>query len=347
MKLNRDAFLKNDYDGGILYQYNCNDTDFFLYVLGKGKNKTISVFKGNVDIREDEFTTSDSLEAWGRFEEMLVVCEPQQGSSGGFARNQQQNPNILPLLAIKRNDSGSFDVALFAVVGDEQITIMSFEVTSDALTYPYPTKVFSVDWSSQEIPAVVKCEVLMKRYSDVEYQDDADRQVFVFVPKSIIEQGGEQGGGTSDEPNDQQQPQIGDEPTDQEPPQDGGDPSDQEPPDDGGQPSDQEPPDDEPSDQEPLDDTNDDGTLPQPTNERVPDDADPIAARPPMDFGETITTLSRLTELPPSDVINVFRSVKNGETFLLLEDFDNIKRELNLPPSTTPLQLSQQIINSK
>jgi hypothetical protein len=88
----------------MLYQYVCNETDFFLYVKGKGDGKQMSVFKGNVDNRQEEFTTNNTLEAWNKFEEYLTICEPQQGSSGGFARNPQQDPSVLPLLAIKRLD---------------------------------------------------------------------------------------------------------------------------------------------------------------------------------------------------------------------------------------------------
>jgi hypothetical protein len=198
MKLNRDNFIKMEYEGGMLYQYVCNETDFFLYVKGKGDGKQMSVFKGNVDNRQEEFTTNNTLEAWNKFEEYLTICEPQQGSSGGFARNPQQDPSVLPLLAIKRLDSGAFKVALFAQLDEtQQVTAYEFEVSSDALTYPFPTKVFVVDWKDEEIPSLFRCEVLLKKYSDVEYQEDSEMEVFLFIPKSIINQGGEEGGDTS------------------------------------------------------------------------------------------------------------------------------------------------------
>ena len=322
MKLNRDNYIKMDYQGGMLYQYVCNETDFFLFVEGKGQDKKMSVFKGNVDSRQEEFNTSDTLEAWNKFEEMLTVCEPEQGSSGGFKNNPQQNPNILPLLAIKRLDSGDFTVSLFAAIGDnEQVTAMSFTVGANALKYPFPPSVFVVDWKDEEIPAIFKCEILMKRYSDVEFEEDKDCEVFLFIPKSIINQGGEEGGnadGGNEQPDD-------------------GQPDDGQP--DGGQPDDGQP-DDEETDGEPTQGTG------QPTNERIDDDA-PTVEQPPIDFGDTVRRLSELTNISPSTVINVFRSVRNGETWLLTNNFENIKRQLNLPPSTTAADFSQQIINSK
>lgn len=322
MKLNRDNYIKMDYQGGMLYQYVCNETDFFLFVEGKGQDKKMSVFKGNVDSRQEEFNTSDTLEAWNKFEEMLTVCEPEQGSSGGFKNNPQQNPNILPLLAIKRLDSGDFTVSLFAAIGDnEQVTAMSFTVGANALKYPFPPSVFVVDWKDEEIPAIFKCEILMKRYSDVEFEEDKDCEVFLFIPKSIINQGGEEGGNADG--------------GDEQP--DGGQPDDGQP--DGGQPDDGQP-DDEETDGEPTQGTG------QPTNERIDDDA-PTVEQPPIDFGDTVRRLSELTNISPSTVINVFRSVRNGETWLLTNNFENIKRQLNLPPSTTAADFSQQIINSK
>jgi hypothetical protein len=347
MKLNRDNYIKMDYQGGMLYQYVCNETDFFLLVEGKGQDKKMSVFKGSVDSRQEEFNTSDTLEAWNKFEEMLTVCEPEQGSSGGFKNNPQQNPNILPLLAIKRLDSGDFTVSLFAAIGDnEQVTAMSFTVGANALKYPFPPSVFVVDWKDEEIPAIFKCEILMKRYSDVEFEEDKDCEVFLFIPKSIINQGGEEGGnadGGNEQPDDGQpddgQPDDG-QPDDGQP--DDGQPDDGQPDDgqpDGGQPDDGQP-DDEETDGEPTQGTG------QPTNERIDDDA-PTVEQPPIDFGDTVRRLSELTNISPSTVINVFRSVRNGETWLLTNNFENIKRQLNLPPSTTAADFSQQIINSK
>lgn len=337
MKLNRDNFIKMDYQGGMLYQYVCNETDFFLLVEGKGQDKKMSVFKGSVDSRQEEFNTSDTLEAWNKFEEMLTVCEPQQGSSGGFKNNPQQNPNILPLLAIKRLDSGEFTVSLFAVFGDnEQITAMTFTVSADALNYPFPTSVFTVDWKDEEIPNFFKCEILMKRYSDVEFQEDEDCEVFLFIPKSIINQGGEEGGNADggDEQPDGGQPDDG-QPDDGQP--DDGQPDDE----NGQQPTDQgEPTDEETTDGQP---TQGDG---EPTNERI-DETTPRVEQPPVDFGDTVRRLSELTNISPSTVINVFRSVTNGETWLLLNNFENIKRQLNLPPNMTARAFSELIINSK
>jgi hypothetical protein len=334
MKLNRDNFIKMEYEGGMLYQYVCNETDFFLYVKGKGDGKQMSVFKGNVDNRQEEFTTNNTLEAWNKFEEYLTICEPQQGSSGGFARNPQQDPSVLPLLAIKRLDSGAFKVALFAQLDEtQQVTAYEFEVSSDALTYPFPTKVFVVDWKDEEIPSLFRCEVLLKKYSDVEYQEDSEMEVFLFIPKSIINQGGEEGGDTSGgEGGDE----VGDETggTDEggdEGGEDGGD---------GGQPTDQ------PSDEEPDDETSSSSQQGTGSGNETPSDT-PRVEPQPLDFGETINALADITGTQQSTVNNVFRTVANGALWLSVNNFDNIKRQLNLPASTTATQLSQQIINSK
>ena len=326
MKLNRDNYIKMDYQGGTLYQYVCNETDFFMLVEGKGQDKKISVFKGSVDSRQEEFNTSDTLEAWNKFEEMLTVCEPEQGSSGGFKNNPQQNPNILPLLAIKRLDSGDFTVNLFAAIGDnEQVTAMSFTVGADALKYPFPPSVFVVDWKDEEIPALFKCEILMKRYSDVEFEEDKDCEVFLFIPKSIINQGGDEGGNADG--------------GDEQP--DGGQPDDGQPDDEDGQePTDDGEPTDEETDGEPTQGTG------QPTNERIDDNA-PRVEQPPVDFGDTIRRLSEITNISPSTVINVFRSIRNGETWLLTNNFENIKRQLNLPPTMKAAEFSELIITSK
>jgi hypothetical protein len=334
MKLNRDNFIKMEYEGGMLYQYVCNETDFFLYVKGKGDGKQMSVFKGNVDNRQEEFTTNNTLEAWNKFEEYLTICEPQQGSSGGFARNPQQDPSVLPLLAIKRLDSGAFKVALFAQLDEtQQVTAYEFEVSSDALTYPFPTKVFVVDWKDEEIPSLFRCEVLLKKYSDVEYQEDSEMEVFLFIPKSIINQGGEEGGDTSGgEGGDEVGDETGgtDEGSD-EGGEDGGD---------GGQPTDQ------PSDEEPDDETDTDSQQGTGSGNETPSDT-PRVEPQPLDFGETINALADITGTQQSTVNNVFRTVANGALWLSVNNFDNIKRQLNLPASTTATQLSQQIINSK
>ena len=105
MKLKRENFRKEEIlNTGVRYIYRCNETDFFLEVLGVPKITSIHVFKGSLSDRQDEFNTTDSLEAWNKFEAMLDECSPKQGSSGGFANKPMENPNILPLLAIKYQD---------------------------------------------------------------------------------------------------------------------------------------------------------------------------------------------------------------------------------------------------
>jgi hypothetical protein len=206
-------------------------------------------------------------------------------------------------------------------------------VSSNALTYPFPTKVFVVDWKDEEIPSLFRCEVLLKKYSDVEYQEDSEMEVFLFIPKSIINQGGEEGGDTSGgEGGDEVGDETGgtDEGSD-EGGEDGGD---------GGQPTDQ------PSDEEPDDETDTDSQQGTGSGNETPSDT-PRVEPQPLDFGETINALADITGTQQSTVNNVFRTVANGALWLSVNNFDNIKRQLNLPASTTATQLSQQIINSK
>jgi hypothetical protein len=358
MKLNRENFIKMEHDGGMLYKYVCNETDFFLHVKGRGARKEISVFKGNVDNRIEEFKTNDSLEAWNRFEEMLKVCEPEQGSSGGFKKNPQETPQILPLLAVKQ-DGGGYNVILFGqLTNGEQITAFDFFVSADALTYPFPNKVFSVDWSNEEIPALVKCEVIMKQFPDVKFKEDEERDVFLFIPKSIMQQGGEKGGETEGEPDGEGEPTGGDDGTPsykKGEPKDGkdGKPDDKEPkqPTDGGTPSDKkgEPKDGEDGKPDDEDDTDEGGS--QPTSgsgEKLnPEDVGKGEnSNQPIDYPEAVQTIARIAEVQPSTITRM-RTAENLETLLLTSNFSAIKSALNLPANMTAIELSQQLINSR
>ena len=49
--------------------------------------------------------------------------------------------------------------------------------------------------------------------------------------------------------------------------------------------------------------------------------------------------------MPPQNVERSFRNVDVGELFLQVQDFEKIKKDLNLPPQTTARSLSEQIIN--
>ena len=299
MKLNRDNFKKTEVDGGMLYQYLCNETEFYLLVEGKGSRKKISVFKGSFVDRAEEFKTEDSLEAWSKFEEMLKVCEPQQGSSGGFKKNPQQTPQVMPLFAIKKVANG-FNVILFGqFTTGEQETAFDFTVSEDALTYPFPNNVFVVNWSSEEIPAIVKCEVVLKPFPDVVFIEDNERDVFVFIPKSIVQQGGEEGGETEapedgDPTNEKgEKGKKGKPSPDKDGKTDGGTPDDGKP--DDGKPDDGKPdltppdgktdggtPDDGKPDLTPPDGKTDGGT----PDGGKPDDGKPDGGTPPPDIDD-------------------------------------------------------------
>ena len=331
MKLNRENFTKQEYDGGTLYNYVCKETNFYLLVKGKGSRKEISVFKGDVDNRGEEFKTTNTLEAWNKFEEMLVACDGSQGSSGGFAKNPQQNTQMLPLLAIKRNDdNGTFAVTFFALLGDQtQTSVMAFEIGANALIYPYPKKVFVSDWINEEIPAIFQCEVIMKRYEEIVFAEDPDTDVFLFIPKSIVTQGGDQGGEPDGEGGGDQSDINEDdgEPSDEEGGNSGG--GEGEPTEDDGEPSDEEGGNSGGGDYEPS------------------DDGGKTKVNTPIDYSDIINRIAVITDNEPSTINSVFRTVNTGETFLLLNNFTDIKSELNLPADITAKQLSEQIINSK
>ena len=194
MKLKKENFNKSVNGDTITYSYECNGNNFFIVSSGGRNSRQISVYKEVEGKKEEEFNTSDSLEAWNRFEELLEECSPKQGSSGGFAKNPQENPNILPLLAIKRLSDGKYEGSLFAQLDDKtQVKIFDFVVDSDAMPSSIPSDVFVVDWSEEEVNMLLKCEIAMKT-SDVVFEEDKDRQVFLFIPKSITNQGGDKGG---------------------------------------------------------------------------------------------------------------------------------------------------------
>ena len=383
MKLNRDNFKKTEVDGGMLYQYLCNETEFYLLVEGKGSRKKISVFKGSFVDRAEEFKTEDSLEAWSKFEEMLKVCEPQQGSSGGFKKNPQETPDILPLLAVKQQGD-MFNAILFGqVTTGEQIVAYDFNVSAEALEFPFPIKVFTADWSNEEIPALVKCEVILKLFPDVKFKEDEERDVFLFIPKSIVQQGGQKGGEPTNEDGEPKQgkgkpkdddggtpddgkPDDGkpdDGKPDLTPPDgktDGGTPDDGKPdltpPDgktDGGTPDGGKPDDGKPDGGTPPPDIDDDDNRTPPTNggqgrEKIPDPNDDDGGDDvvrPIDYPEAIRVISEITNTQPS-VLTSIRKPRVLESILSTNDFSAIKRRLNLPENTTQQQLSQQIINS-
>jgi hypothetical protein len=376
MKLTKESFTKI-IDGDIVrYSYNCNDTNFYLELIGQNRGRNIKVFKGSVDDRKDELTTTDSLEAWNYFENLLKECSGEQGSSGGgnLGKNPQQNPNILPLLAIGGSSGGVTKIALFAVTEDKsQVKLFDFQVSANTLPQPLPKNVFTVNWSDEEVTQLLKCEVILKEYDDITFEENPNSKVFLFIPKSIANQGGEEGGNTekgqeqpgddgqpTDKPGDDGQPtdKPGDDgqPTDK--PGDDGQPTDK--PGDDGQPTDKPGDDGQPTDKpgddgQPTDKPGDDG---QPTDKpRTPnqqtqpndDDGQGKSNKEKIDFSDTILKLANSTdgEYNPSELLSIFRNTESGEAWLASNNFPKIKKDLNLPSSITPRQFSQEIINSK
>ena len=383
MKLNKDNFEKI-IDGDLtIYKYNCNDTNFFLELVGNNENRNINIFKGSFNDRQELKTTKDSLEAWNYFEILLVACQSEQGYSGGDIKNPQENPNLLPLLAIGSVDGDGFiNITLFVVLDDKkQKKAFDFKVSVDTMPQPLPDVVFEVDWSGEDITQFLKAEVLLKRFEDIKFEEDPDKKVFLFIPKSLITQGGEEGGNTEEgekgKPSEEKGKPSEDKgengkPTDKE-----GEPKDDEPKSDeppsgiNGKPTDKE---GEPKDDEPKSDEPPSGVNGKPTDkEGEPKDDEPKSDEPPsgvngkptdkegdkedrqsgkgqtgkMNFSDTIQKLSKSTNKNPSSIIGFFRSVGSGESWLSLNNFSKIKNDLGLPTNMTTRELSEIIINSK
>jgi len=380
MKLNKENFIK-EIDGSIVrYMYSCNDTNFYLELIGQNLNRNIKVFKGSLSDRQEELTTKDSLEAWNYFEELLKACNPEQGSSGGgnLGKNPEQNPNIMPLLAIGDLESDNFrKITLFVVKDDgEQVKIFDFRVEGNTMPKQLPNEVFSVDWSNQDISQIVKCEVILKEF-DVTFNEEPNKKVFLFIPKSMADQGGEKGGNTQ-EGGDEDSP-IDD---DGKPKKDKGDkerknkyqkekPSDEEEDDekekpkgieDGPDNDDVEPKKDK-GDKErknkdqkekPSDEKGDDENG-EPTNEKLDDDEDvkPTDKTTPFKsnktYNELVVDIAKTTNgnFQPNELLSIFRSQKTTESWLSTNNFTKIKQDLNLPKTMTPKELTKLIINSK
>lgn len=368
MKLLRENFKKEGVDGDVIYTYTCNDTDFKLGVWGYDEsNRVIYVWKG--DEPKKEF--KDVLEAWNYFEELLKECEPQQQSSGGYMKNPEQDPSVLPLLAINGNK-----VVLFVLLGDgKQVSVFDFSISSSAMPSSISDAPFVVDWVNENVPDLVKCEIIMKKY-DLVFEDDGSADVFLFIPKSIVSQGGQEGGGTEDEEPKEKVHKEDGEPTDEEggtPSGEDGEPTDEdgEPTDEDGEPTDEdgEPKDEDggtPSgeDEEPTDE--DGGTPSGEDGEPTDEDGEPTDEdeTPPSDikdsesggfktqinkgdFSQLMQQLSACTGIQISVLVSAFRSVNAGVAFLSSTNFTKLKECMGLPASTTIQQLSQLIINSK
>jgi len=356
MKLNKDNFNKTIEGDVITYSYRCNETDFFLVVSGGRADRQLNVFKGSLENKEEELVTSDSLEAWNYFETLLEICQPKQSSSGGGGvQKPEENPKLLPLLAIKLNEvSNMWDCILFVVLEDNtQQDVFNFSISASAMPKVLPTKkVFTVDWSNEEIPMLLKCEVLLKDYPTVKFETHSDYEVFLFIPKSLVSQGGEEGGGT-EEPQGEGEPTHEDgEPTekkgkgkpkeDGEPTDEDGEPTDEdgEPIDEDGEPTDE---DGEPTDKNGKGKPSDEG---EPTDEE-PDDEEPVGDYVTrINAPQIIQELAASTETKIPVVKSVFQNARSGQMWLQENNFPKIIKDLNLPNNITELELSTQIINA-
>jgi hypothetical protein len=384
MKLDKENF-KKEMDGSIVrYCYTCNDTNFYLELIGQNKDRNIKVFKGNLAERQDELTTTDSLKAWNYFEELLTVCQSEQGSSGGgnLGKNPEQNPNIIPLMAIGHLDSDNFrKITLFVVKDDgEQVKLFDFKVNGDTMPQPLPTSVFKVDWSNEDISQIIKCEVILKQF-DVKFEEDPDKKVFLFIPKSIGDQGGEQGGNTEEGGNKEGGNEDG-EPTNEKgdkerknkdqkakPTNEDGEPTNED-----GEPTNE---DGEPTNEKGDKERKNEDQKPKPTDEKGDEKADvedgePTNQKPKpskedpkdgekkednvnaglsggkaRDFSNIVSDLARITNNSPSSLLSIFRTPRTTELWLTSNNFQKIKQDLNLPKQMTASELSKQIINSK
>jgi hypothetical protein len=68
---------------------------------------------------------------------------------------------------------------------------------------------------------------------------------------------------------------------------------------------------------------------------------EPINTTPPMN--DLLQALASSVGKSRSVIEDFFSRPKRGEIFLLTENFDKIKQDLNLPPNTTPLDLATTI----
>lgn len=387
MKLNKDNFKKETEGGIVRYCYTCNDTDFYLELIGQNKDRNIKVFKGSLSDRQEEITTKDSLQAWSHFEDLLNVCQAEQGSSGGgnLGKNPEQNPNIIPLLAIGHLEKDNFrKITLFVVKDDgEQVKLFDFKVEGDTMPQPLPTDVFKVDWSNQDISQIIKCEVILKQF-DITFDEAPDKKVFLFIPKSMADQGGEQGGNTEEgegEPSDKKgegepkgEPKKGkgekgkgkksEEKTEEkgEGKSEGeGEPTDEKgegEPEGKGEGKGEGEPTGEQGEGEPQGEAEGEPT----EGEGKPSDKESDNKSEPKEetkggqggaggrtFSELVVEIAKTTdgEYQPSELLSIFRSVQTTESWLASNNFSKIKQDLNLPKQMTPLELSKQIINSK
>ena len=353
MKLNKENFKKSiTRDDRTMYQYRCNDQDFYLvngYINGI---RTIKVWTGTEDmLLEDDkvFTFTNTLEAWNKFEELLEVCAPKQSSSGGFKNNPQENPNILPLLAISDDEvNGKKKVTFFVQVDDKgQVSVYSFEVESSLMPSSLPKdKPFEVDWTRIEAPMLFKSEVILKYFDKIKFEEDPTQSVFLFIPKSIVNQGGEEGGNTEGGEEGQPKPDKKSEEESEDKGEKGekGEKAEEGEEEQGGEAGEEGEEKEGEGEAKGIskEDIEQEGEEGESKNQGKQDARDIQ-----LDFGDSIMRISNITGEPPSVVSRFFSKVNSGALFLQTNKFSEIKTALGLPQDLNQIQVSEIIINSK
>jgi hypothetical protein len=347
MKLDKQNFQKYTLpDGSQIYSYTCVDTqtnESSVFHIRQSPSGEIYVYKGDEfdNDLQSVFMTKDKLEAWTKFEEMVDACSPQQGSSGGFMKNPQNNPEIIPLVAVIEMFK-NYGIVLFGMLSDgNQVEIMRFEVPIDKMKPLDKTKVFVRDFSDLEVPDLFKCELAFRYVDSIKFEADKNAEVFFFIPKQILQQGSNDDNPSDDtgkvEKGKQNIKNIKKEPPIQKPhqgkPEDGEPPIDEEPPQDGEPPIDSEPP----QDGEPKPDGEPDDNEPPQYGQPKP------SGQQPIDRPQLLQELAQALGKPVDLVEPFFSRVNSGEVFLLSNNFPQIKNSLNLPPNTTARDLATQI----
>jgi hypothetical protein len=360
MKLNKENFKKSvTRDDRTMYQYRCNDQDFYLVTGYINGNRTIKVWTGTEDMLLDDdkvFTTTNTLEAWNKFEELLEACAPKQSSSGGFKNNPQENPNILPLLAISDDEvNGKKKVTFFVQVDDKgQVSVYSFDVETTLMPSTIPKdKPFEVDWTSIEAPMLFKSEIILKYFDKIKFEEDPTQSVFLFIPKNIVNQGGEEGGNTEGGEEGEPKPGKKSEEKGEEKGEKGEEKGE------GGEQGEKE--DEEAGEEGEAGEGGEEGEEGEGEAKGTSKEAKEgegeegegdkqgkqNARDVKLDFGDSIVRISNITGEPPSVVSRFFSKVNSGALFLQTNKFSEIKTALGLPQDLNQIQVSEIIINSK
>lgn len=362
MKLKKEDYKKTTYnDGSVSYDYTCKGNTYYIRVVGYGVDRTMFVYKNDEyeTNLQNVFSTKDNLLAWNEFERLVNECSEKPQSSGGFKKNPQANPFALPLLAIYFDTNiNKWDIKFFVQVDvgqtntpSTQVTLMDFTLESNQFTIPTSIGITNVDWSGFDVPDIFKCEIMLKKFDKVEFEENPSADVFLFIPKSIIppEQGDGDGGGEDDggeEGGDEKGDKKGKKKDDK------GDKGDGEPTDEDGQPKYNDEPPQGGDDGEPIDEPPQGlHKKPKPSDEdgKPTDEDDEYTYRKTKEEKEKPIPSDLLQSLADSvgkerNIVQTFFSrVKQGEIFLLSENFEKIKKDLNLPQSTTPRQLAESI----